>query len=378
MEKNIKTRGLYYFALDNGWNNQQLVKNCGALAYVFHKNYGFHSVMVGYKHGEHPNLQKYLPGVELEFYKGLGQEFRIQYIRENYQKIDLMVCHNHFEDFGEMIKLYKSLRPDGKVYLETDTNDDFQDRFVLNNESNQDFLNNCDVVGVSCRKMQKFLSRKWKCKVDYITNGFYNFANIDIENIIDWHERKNIILTVGRLGVYPKNTELLLHAFSMIHHKIPTWKLQLVGSMTKDFKELLKHKFFKDESLKEKIIISNEINDKVELMNIYQHSKIFVLPSISEGGIPNVIAEALFNGCYIVSSDISGSIDATNNSECGDIFPINNIEALENILLMRCSDDEYLFNSSKKAIEYAHHKLDFEKIMARLYYLLYGSENKGE
>ena len=104
MEKNIKTRGLYYFALDNGWNNQQLVKNCGALAYVFHKNYGFHSVMVGYKHGEHPNLQKYLPGVELEFYKGLGQEFRIQYIRENYQKIDLMVCHNHFEDFGEMIK----------------------------------------------------------------------------------------------------------------------------------------------------------------------------------------------------------------------------------------------------------------------------------
>ena len=101
----------------------------------------------------------------------------------------VMVCHNHFEDFGEMIKLYKSLRPDGKVYLETDTNDDFQDRFVLNNESNQDFLNNCDVVGVSCRKMQKFLSRKWKCKVDYITNGFYNFANIDIENIIGQLEK---------------------------------------------------------------------------------------------------------------------------------------------------------------------------------------------
>ena len=229
MEKSMKTRGLYYFALDNGWNNQQLVKNCGALAYVFHKNYGFHSVMVGYKHGEHPNLQKYLSGVELEFYKGVGQESRLQYIRENYQKIDLMVCHNHFEDFGEMIKLYKSLRPDGKVYLETDTNNDFQDRFVLNNESNQEFLNNCDVVGVSCRKMQKFLSRKWKCKVDYITNGFYNFANIDLENIINWQERKNIILTVGRLGTYQKNTELLLHAFSMIHHKIPTWKLQLVG-----------------------------------------------------------------------------------------------------------------------------------------------------
>lgn len=362
--------GLYYFNMF-AWNNQQLVKNCGALAYVFQKKYNFNSVMVGNKTSRQSNLDRYIPGVEMDFYPSDDEKGRLEYIASNAEKIDLMVLHNHFEVFGPMVKLYKELRPDGKIYLETDTNYMFQDRFVLADKENRDFLLNCDVVGVSCRKLQKFLSKKWPCKLEYIPNGFYNFSEIDITKPIDWNKKENIIITVGRLGTYQKNTELLVEAFSVIYKALPDWKLQLVGSMTDSFKNYLKKKFSRMPELRKRIVISGIISDKIELMNAYRKAKIFALSSIYEGGTPNVIAEALFNGCCIVTSDIDGSIDATDNGKCGECFPINDLSSLVKILLKVCTNDNYLKGYCSNSVEYAKQKLDFEKIMDRLYYLLY-------
>ena len=36
-----RKKTIYCFAPNYGWDNQQLVKNCGALPLVFHKKYGF-------------------------------------------------------------------------------------------------------------------------------------------------------------------------------------------------------------------------------------------------------------------------------------------------------------------------------------------------
>ncbi|WP_082618680.1 glycosyltransferase [Ligilactobacillus agilis] len=46
------------------------------------------------------------------------------------------------------------------------------------------------------------------------------------------------------------------------------------------------------------------VADKAKLENYYARAKVFALSSYSEGS-PNVIGEALRNGCYIITSKIS-------------------------------------------------------------------------
>lgn len=365
-----KKRSLYYFAPYNGWNNQQLVKNCGALALIFHEKYGFNSVMVGGKNGTYNNLDKYLHGVQMDFLPSCDINTKLQYIRNNFKKIDLLVVHNHFSEIVCIVNEYRKYRPDGKVYLEADTNYQFQDSLSLKIEENIRFLFQCDVVGISCRKLQKFLSNKWPCVVDYIPNGFYNFSGLDMN--VDFEKKENIILTVGRIGTLQKNNELLIKAFSKIYKSLPSWRLQFVGSVTGNFHDIL-NQYYKDyPRISDQVIVTGEIHDKVTLMNLYKAAKLFVLTSLWEGGTPNVIAEALYNGCCIVTADIDGAIDATDEERCGDIYEQNDAEALANLLLKRCNDPQYLLNAGQHAVAYARDKMNFEKNMARLYYLLYG------
>ena len=50
------------------------------------------------------------------------------------------------------------------------------------------------------------------------------------------------------------------------------------------------------------------------------------------------------------------------------------VNALSKILLEVCLDEDYLKKTGLNALHYGRSKLDFEKIMDRLYYLLYGNE----
>ena len=98
---------------------------------------------------------------------------------------------------------------------------------------------------------------------------------------------------------------------------------------------------------------------------------IFVITSRFEGGTPNVIAEALHSGCYIVISDVDGASDSVDEGRCGTIFPINDVNALADVFNQMCNDNENLISGGKSAFQYARENFDFEKIVDHLYYLLY-------
>lgn len=363
-----RKKTIYCFAPNYGWDNQQLVKNCGALPLVFHKKYGFDAVMVGGKCDEYSNLEKYLHGVRMEFYKDFSIKSKLDYIKENAHKMDYVVLHGYAAEYVDMMFSYKKINPSGKIYMETDANCQSQDRLPWDDYGYKWLLQNCDVIGASCHKIHKLLSRKWSNKVEYIPNGYYNFMNLDMK--VDFSKKENIILTVGRIGTEQKNNELLINSFARIHQSFPNWRVVLAGLVRPEFKNFLNDIYMKYPDINLQIEVKGLISNKQTLIELYKKSKIFALTSTFEGGTPNVIAEALHCGCAIITTDIDGALDAVDNNKCGNIIERDDVDRLSNVLSYYCNNNDLLYQYGKHSIEYAYKNMDFEKIMDRLYYLL--------
>lgn len=157
----------------------------------------------------------------------------------------------------------------------------------------------------------------YRNRVKYLPNGF--FGEIGHYNFSA--DKKNIILTVGRLGSYSKNTELLVNVFSKLDRDlIRNWKLYLVGSRTFEFDKFLETVLLKYPYLKEHITCFGEINDKNLLATIYEDASIFVLPSRWEG-FPLSLIEAMSHGCIPIVTDCCDAYsDLISDSRYGYII----------------------------------------------------------
>lgn len=365
----MRRRGIYSIAPFHGWNDQQLTKNCGLLLYLFYKEYGFRAVMVGTCLGEYPSLDRYVAGLEMDFLPDAETETGIGYIREHAKDMDVLVLHGPWQGYIPLVDFYRQLRPDGKIYLELDLNIYSAERLEWNTPAFRRFLQQCDVIGASCRRMQDYLSQKWPCIIDYIPNGFYNFAGIDLQ--VNWAKKENLILTVGRIGTEQKHNELLVEAYAALPVQYHDWKLALVGPTEARFMSWLHVYMDEHPQLQGRVVCTGKIMDKKLLLDWYKRAKIFAMTSELEGGTPNVAAEAMFCGCYMVTSDIDSSADMTDEGRCGRVFPIGNRERLAAVLAECCGSPSLLAAGGKRAVAYAQSCYDFLRILPRLYYLLF-------
>ena len=155
---------------------------------------------------------------------------------------------------------------------------------------------------------------RYKDKLIYVPNGIFD-SDFD-ENI----EKDDIILTVGRIGDYEKNNELLVEAILMIpEDKLIGWKIYFVGKVNSDFEKYIKEIYLKNEYLKKYFIFTGEINDKKYLYRLYSKAKIFCLTSRWESfGI--VIPEAMNFGNYIITTDFPAAHDMIINKDIGKII----------------------------------------------------------
>lgn len=365
-----KTQGIYSIAPNNGWNDQQLTKNCGIVPYLFHKKYGYRAVMVGTRlQKEYPSLERYVKGVEMDFLPDASWESECSYLNMHYQEIDLLVLHGLFPFYFPILHHYRELRPDGKVYLELDANAPYEDRLEWTHPAFLRFFQECDVIGASCHRMQKSLGQKWPCVVEYLPNGFYNFDQLDMQ--VDFSKKENVILTVGRIGTAQKRNEELLEAFARVYQCLPDWSVRLVGRIEPTFERWFKDFCLRYPRISRQIVMTGPIFEKKELIKEYKRAKIFALTSVLEGGTPNVVAEALFSGCYMITSDIDAADDVIDEGRCGQKYQCGNIDALADILYHVCGDDEQLLQVGRRSIAYAEEEYDFEKIIQRLYWLLF-------
>lgn len=364
-------RGAYLIASSGGWNNQQLLKDCGLVPYLLHKNHGFHSVIVGSKVDDnYPYLEKYLRGLELDFLSEDTLKARFDYVDAHAADMDLLILHGAYPDYILLVDHYKKIRPNGKIYLASGMNIAWADRLPHENSNYKKFLHSCDVVAVSYRAVQKYISVKWSVPVDFIRNGWYNFLDVKFDDV----PKENIILAVGKIGASHKQHQVLLEAFAKVASDLPDWSVRLVGSISKKFVPYVEKFFAAHPELKKRVIFTGWLEDKSELMNEYKRAKIFCLTSNFEGGVPDVATEALFSGDFMICSAIDAVDDVIDNGNCGKNFPIGDVDALAEIFRAVCKDEILILDGGKRAAAYAREEFDANKIVARLNYLLYGGD----
>jgi glycosyltransferase involved in cell wall biosynthesis len=204
-----------------------------------------------------------------------------------------------------------------------------------------------------------------------LPNGFYNPTGTPI--VADPARKENIILTVGRIGTAPKNNEELLSAFVKVSEVLSEWSLRLVGPIEPKFQTYINEYFSQHPHLKGRVVFKGAITDKTELYNEYARAKVFALTSRSEGGTPNVYAEALFHGCMFVTSDIDASDDITNYGELGTCYKSGDLQGLANSLIKTCTaaDKKGMSTHIPKALAYAAKYYDWSRNARKLAYMLF-------
>lgn len=354
---------------NRGWSNVELVKDCGLIPYLLYKNHGCDAVMVGAGGGDYPYLETYVRGMKMEFLANGSEEEKLRYITENAAGIDCLLIRGCYPSNFHIVRQYKRLNPEGRIYVGLDANSAWMDRIIWDDRNFVSFMDCCDVIATSGRAMQEHLNRKWPWKIEHIANGYYNFRNRDSIPVLE--NKRNVIFTAGRIGAEQKATNILLEAFAMIAGEIPDWRLRLAGNIEEGFEPYLEQYFKCFPELKERVQFSGLVQDREMLWKEYLEAKIFALPSLCEGGTPNVVAEALNAGCVMAVSRIDAYDEMINGGACGMSAEINDIQGFGQILLQLCKDKN-LPEMAKNAYEYGRNHFDMERIVARLDEMLFG------
>lgn len=349
---------------ERGWSNVELVKDCGLIPYLLHKNHQCEVHMVGAK-GEELTNRRLTPGVLDEVLPDTSMEARIRYILQNGADADLLLLRGPYSSFYPVVDAYKMVNPRGKVCLPLDANSFWMDRIDWTEPGFRHMLEQCDLILTSCTAMAEHLSQKWPWKVETLTNGFYDLRE-ERGREENAARKENIILNVARLGTQQKRTDILVAAFAAVSESIPDWKLQLVGSMEKGFEDFVAQIEEVYPHVKERIILSGPIQDRNQLYRQYQRAKIFALSSELEGGAPNVVGEALHFGCAIITTKIDAYNDIINGGSCGVAANLNDVQDFAGKLLELCLDSQ-LEQKNRAAVKRAKEFYDMEKNVDWLY-----------
>lgn len=135
-------------------------------------------------------------------------------------------------------------------------------------------------------------------------------------------EKENIMVCVGRIGCYQKNTEMLLNALRKTDLK--DWKIYMLGPITSsfdlkeggDFQKVIDQFFEECPWYKEKLIFTGMIYDQKRVFEYYNRAKVLLMTSRHESW-GNVYSEAAALGCFILSTDVGGANLCSNNWKFG-------------------------------------------------------------
>ena len=376
-KKNEDTFGIYTPAVHSfrRWANFELLKDKGLAGYMLAGVIDGNATMYFCtKPSDYPSLSV-LQDIELLFTDDEPgtEEVYLDHLNAHFQKMDILMLHGIYPQTIPYLNNYRKFRPDGMVYCGLDMNSYWMANIKWDSQSIREFVRNCDVIATSCRFLRDALNNN--PSVDFachwLPNGFYNPTGTPI--FADMELKENIILTVGRIGAAPKNNKELLTAFARVADVLGEWSLYLVGPIEQEFQTYINEYFSRYPHLRKRVVFKGAITDKSELYKEYVRSKIFALTSLSEGGTPNVYAEALFHGCRFVTSDIDAADDITNYGELGVVYKRGDIRGLAEALFNVCSgsDKRGMKAHIPKALAYAERYYDWNRNAKKLAFMLF-------
>lgn len=358
--------------------NVQLMKDRIVIPYVCYRHFGSSMVIVTQKNGEYPYLD-YFQGISLYFLSCSGEQQHIQaaaqYVERSYADIDILFLFGARLEYIELANLYKTLNPKGIIYLKLDANAGWMNALPLENKKYSAFLYKADIVSCESRRLQSFLYKKWKRRIEYIPNGIYYPFYPAMRECV-YEEKENIILTVGRIGSAQKDSHVLLYAFALAfpYFREP-WELVMAGSVTPEFQNLFDAFCQEFPEIAAHIRLPGQITDKERLCGYYQKARIFALTSQMEG-CPNVFAEAAGFGCTVITTNIDAAGDMTDNGRLGRIVDaFGDIPAYAKALSELCADKAYLERNFYDMRTYIEEYFNDDHIAERLHILFELTDN---
>ncbi|MCF0127372.1 MAG: glycosyltransferase family 4 protein [Pseudobutyrivibrio sp.] len=329
------------------------------------KNYDVSAKVVCYENDEYSYADKEVKGLEVEFLKKLFNNSRFDgllYILKNAKKIDILhVMHMTSTRNFYWFHLYKFLNPKGKAYLMVDYPFDLVNQEVLGKgimkRYRQKQLDKVTLISVDTPAMAAEGRIVWSPKVQHVNNVCF----VDYENHeLRFEDKEDVIVYVGRHGTRQKNTEMLVEGFIRFAKEHESWRLKLIGSTTKEFDVFLQDKLDENSWVKDRIIVVNEIREKDKLYEELSKAKIFVSTARAET-FAVATMEALYNGCTMVMSSVSGAFELTNNERYGRVYQIGDVDGLIDRLNEVADNEELQRRACYEGSEYVatHHSGDY-------------------
>ena len=359
-----------------------LYKDVGLLINYLGKEYNLSSEII-YSKLKEDNIPEYFRKIKLielkyKFSKFNLDKFKIikgiyyyKYLLKNAKKIDYLIFFHYRIDKIFLILLYKYLNPKGKIYIKLDSDGNYNMENNLKNKITKFLLKKSvkkiDLFSIeTIDAMQKVKDKNLFGienfeKLVYIPNGFDEDYLIENKiKIKTFEEKENIMITVGRLGSKQKNNELLLEALEKIELK--NWKVLLIGSYTEEFKKLYNNFIEKNQDKKDKVILIGNISDRNLLYKYYNKAKVFILTSRWEGSAI-VYPEALRFGNYIITTDVGGAKDITNNGKLGSVIEIGNKKQLQTEIEKVINDEINLREKYEASLKLSNEKFLWNNIV---------------
>ena len=197
---------------------------------------------------------------------------------------------------------------------------------------------------------------------------FYNFKDaritgngVETKTFIpaEIREETESILYVGRLS-YRKGLFELLESAKKICDEYDV-KFLLVGKG--ELEERIK-KIIKNNGLQEKIILLGHVNQE-KLIHLYQHSKIYLMPSYYESG-PLVLLEAMSCGAPVISTKVGIATEAITDNYNGILISCQSHEEISESIRKLLNNNELReklrINTRKTMID----KYSWEEVVNRL------------
>lgn len=337
---NNKKRTFYNIYPDT--RSKDLMKPNGLIPYTLVHDFNYSATIVTYNNNDNyddPNIE----GVNVEFLKKYFNNPTIDgclYLIKNAKKIDILHTffwkkENYFWFF-----IYKLFNKNGKIYVTIDADERIKIDEMINKgikgKIKKYFLSQCTLISTETRDVYNWMKKNWYPDIKYIPYGV-----LPPTKKINYKDKENIIITVGRIGTYQKANEILLEAFKKSYPKLSNWKLKLIGPIEEEFKEYINNFYNENPNLKNIVEFTGPIYDRKQLADEYNKAKIFCLTSRYESfGL--VLSEAASRGCYLLSSDIASAYDLTDNEKYGSIFKMENSDDLSDKLVKICNDEKLI------------------------------------
>ncbi|WP_155591425.1 glycosyltransferase family 4 protein [Lysinibacillus cavernae] len=305
-------------------------------------------------------LQQSFPGVKFERVPfGIDYVANMNaYLVKHAKDIDIVFAIGPYPSYLSILQTYKQYNPHGKIYMKLDVN-----RFWLNRLKNDPYflelLKQCDLLTSECASIQLAIREFSQLDIKYIPNGFYEHFHTEP---VQYHEKENRILTVGRLDAPEKQTILTVKAFMAA--QLPDWELRLVGPMSESFQQELQL-LLNGHPYSAQVTIVGPIYDKVQLEEEYRKAKIFCLTSLVEC-YAHVFAEAAKNGCYIVTTDVDGADDITQQQRFGTIHPTHDWESIGRTLQQVTKQETLLADTCVQLQALARQELNWQQIVKKV------------